>query len=118
MKSQVDTLESVIHKHGQRPVAVNDLMYWFAFDSMADFGFGLDLGGMRNMRWVDGAFYMRSAITLLGPFSPAIWIPRLAFAFIPGIWKANHWFKMLAFADSCVETRMKVRHFSLYCSTY
>lgn len=57
---------------------------------------------------------LRSAITLLGPFSPAIWIPRLGFAFIPGLWKVKDWFGMLAFCDSCMERRMKVG-FSLYC---
>ena len=56
---------------------------------------------------------LRSAITLLGPFSPAIWIPRLGFAFIPGLWKVKDWFGMLTFCDSCMERRMKVRFFPL-----
>jgi len=50
---------------------------------------------------------VRRAITLLGPFSPAIWIPRLGFAFIPGFWKVRDWFGMLEFCDECMKRRMK-----------
>ncbi|KAI0841415.1 benzoate 4-monooxygenase cytochrome P450 [Hypoxylon sp. FL0890] len=106
---QVQTLTDIIDENGQKPMLVNELMYWFAFDSMGDFGFGKEFGMMRNRKWVDGAFYMRSAITLLGPFSPAIWIPRITFAFFPRVSKLRHWFKMLSFGDSCMSSRMKVR---------
>ncbi|KAF9249319.1 hypothetical protein DTO013E5_8509 [Penicillium roqueforti] len=44
---------------------------------------------------------------MLGPFSPAIWIPRLGFAFIPSLWKVRHWFHMLEFCDQCMARRME-----------
>jgi cytochrome P450 len=107
MLVQVRALVSIISEQGRQPLVMNDLMYWFAFDNMGDFGFGHDFGMLRNRKPVDGAFYMRSAISLLGPFSPAIWIPRIAFAFIPGVWKVRHWFQMLEFSDACMDKRMK-----------
>ncbi|KAI0205448.1 putative cytochrome P450 [Astrocystis sublimbata] len=104
---QVETLVGRIGDSCPNPVAMNDLMYCFAFDSMGDFGFSRDFGMMKKGKCVDGAFYMRSALALLGPFGPAIWIARLGFAFIPGFWKVGHWFKMLAFADDCINERLK-----------
>ncbi|KAI1410215.1 putative cytochrome P450 [Hypoxylon sp. FL1857] len=104
---QVQTLTEIIDENAYKPMLVNELMYWFAFDSMGDFGFGRDFGMMKNRIWVDGAFYMHSAVTLLGPFSPAIWIPRITFAFAPRVWKLRHWFKMLSFGDSCMSSRIK-----------
>ncbi|OQD83828.1 hypothetical protein PENANT_c015G07232 [Penicillium antarcticum] len=84
---KVHTLENFISAEDSKPVLVNDLMYFFAFDSMGDFAFSEDFGMMRTKQWHTSIAMLRSALTLLGPFSPAIWIPRLAFAFIPGVWK-------------------------------
>ncbi|KAH6842173.1 cytochrome P450 [Chaetomium sp. MPI-CAGE-AT-0009] len=74
---------------------------------MGDFTFGYDFGMLRDRKPVDGAFYKRSSILLLGPFCPAIWLPRIAFAFIPGVWKVRHWFQMLEFSDACMDERIK-----------
>lgn len=107
----VDLLETFIgrvEQSGPGPIAVNELIYCFAFDSMGDFGFGQDFGLMKKMSLCDGAFYMRSALTLLGPFGSAIWIPRLGFSFIPWLWKVKHWFQMLAYADGLIDRRLKV----------
>ena len=100
--------ERIAQVTGQ-PVLVNDLMRWFSFDLMGDFAFSQDFGMMEKREYNTAIRMLRSAITLLGPFSPAIWIPRLGFAFIPGLWKVKDWFGMLAFCDSCMERRMKVR---------
>jgi hypothetical protein len=105
MVAQVRALRKIVDEHGASPLPVNYLMYWFAFDNMGDFGFGHDFGMLRARK--PGAVYMRSAISLLGPFSPAIWIPRIAFAFIPGLWRVRHWFQMLEFSDACMDARMK-----------
>lgn len=102
--------ERIAQANGQ-PVLVNDLMRWFSFDLMGDFAFSEDFGMMEKREYHTAIQQLRSAITLLGPFSPAIWIPRLGFAFIPGLWKVKDWFGMLAFCDSCMERRMKVRPF-------
>lgn len=100
--------ERIAQANGQ-PIIVNDLMRWFSFDLMGDFAFSEDFGMMEKREYHTSIKMLRSAITLLGPFSPAIWIPRLGFAFIPGLWKVKDWFGMLAFCDSCMERRMKVR---------
>ena len=90
------------------PMVVNDLMRWFSFDLMGDFAFSQDFGMMEKREYNFAISQLRSAITLLGPFSPAIWIPRLGFAFIPGLWKVKDWFAMLKFCDTCMARRMKV----------
>jgi hypothetical protein len=99
----------MIAKEGSHPILINDLMYFFAFDSMGDFAFSEDFGMMRTKQWHPSIAMLRSALTLLGPISPAIWIARLGFAFIPGLWKVGHWFHMLEFCDQCMARRMKVR---------
>ncbi|KAJ5754144.1 cytochrome P450 [Penicillium nucicola] len=104
---KVHTLENLIAAEVSTPVLVNDLMYFFAFDSMGDFAFSEDFGMMRTKQWHSSIAMLRSALTLLGPFSPAIWIPRLGFAFIPGLWKVRHWFYMLQFCDECIARRVK-----------
>ncbi len=75
---------------------------------MGDFAFSQDFGMMEKREYNLAITQLRSAITLLGPFSPAIWIPRLGFAFIPGLWKVKDWFAMLRFCDNCMARRMKV----------
>ncbi|KAJ5194317.1 hypothetical protein N7491_001654 [Penicillium cf. griseofulvum] len=104
---KVRTLESLVASQQSRAVLLNELMYFFAFDSMGDFAFSEDFGMMRNKRWYSSIAMLRSALTLLGPFSPAIWIPRLGFAFIPTLWKVRHWFHMLEFCDQCMAQRVK-----------
>lgn len=106
---KVSGLQERISQANEQPVLVNDLMRWFSFDLMGDFAFSQDFGMMEKREYHTAIQMLRSAITLLGPFSPAIWIPRLGFAFIPGLWKVKDWFSMLAFCDSCMERRMKVR---------
>lgn len=98
----------MIRESGTQPVHVNEMIYWFAFDSMGSFGFGLEFDLMKNKKSIDGYLNMRSALGLLGPFTPAIWIARLGFAFIPGLWRVRHWFKMLEFSDTCMDACMTV----------
>ena len=106
---KVSGLKDRIAFANDEPVLVNDLMRWFSFDLMGDFAFSQDFGMMEKQEYSSAISGLRSAITLLGPFSPAIWIPRLGFAFIPGLWKVKDWFGMLAFCDKCMEHRMEVR---------
>ena len=111
---KVSNLRERIAQAAGQPVQVNDLMRWFSFDLMGDFAFSQDFGMMERREYHAAIQMLRSAITLLGPFSPAIWIPRMGFAFIPGLWKVRDWFGMLAFCDSCMERRMKVGILFLY----
>ncbi|KAI9151287.1 Cytochrome P469 monooxygenase [Paramyrothecium foliicola] len=103
----VERLTGIIEAQEGRPLAINDLIIWFAFDSMGDFGFGKDFGMLKKQDWIQGVTWMRSAMTLLGPASPAIWLARIAFAYLPGVWKVKDWFSMLKFADECMQERMK-----------
>ncbi|KAJ5715972.1 cytochrome P450 [Penicillium malachiteum] len=104
---KVKTLTDLISENESQPVLINEVMYWFAFDSMGDFAFSEDFGMMKNKKWHQTLWMFRYALALLGPFSPAIWIPRLAFTLIPGLWWAKWWFQMLSFCDECMERRMK-----------
>ncbi|KAJ6115231.1 cytochrome P450 [Penicillium sp. IBT 16267x] len=104
---KVNTLVSLISEQESQPVYINDLMYWFSFDSMGDFAFSEDFGMMKSKKWHHIIWMFRFALALLGPFSPAIWIPRLAFAITPGLWWAKWWFQMLDFCDQCMARRMK-----------
>ncbi|EHA19270.1 hypothetical protein ASPNIDRAFT_178934 [Aspergillus niger ATCC 1015] len=104
---KVEKLVNLIQAEGHRPILINEVMYWFAFDSMGDFAFSMDFKMMENQEWHQVILLFRSALALLGPLSPAIWIPRLAFAFAPGLLWAKWWFQMLAFCDQCMERRMK-----------
>ncbi|PYH65784.1 cytochrome P450 [Aspergillus vadensis CBS 113365] len=103
---KVHKLKCLILAQQHQPILVNELMYWFAFDSMGDFAFSMNFGMMENQEWHRCILLFRSALALLGPFSPAIWIPRLAFTIVPGLWWAKWWFQMLAFCDQCMEQRM------------
>ncbi|KAF5873339.1 putative benzoate 4-monooxygenase cytochrome protein [Botrytis fragariae] len=101
-------LRNHIEKANCNPIFVNDLMQWFSFGLMGDFAFSQDFGMMEKSEYHSAIEMVRSAITLLGPFSPAIWIPRIGFAFLSRFWKVKDWFGMLAFCDTCMERRMKV----------
>ncbi|PYI03141.1 putative cytochrome P450 [Aspergillus sclerotiicarbonarius CBS 121057] len=92
---KVHKLVDLIREKEDQPILINQVMYWFAFDSMGDFAFSEDFAMMENQAW--------HQIILI----PAIYIPRLAFAVIPGLCWAKWWFQMLAFCDKCMERRMK-----------
>lgn len=99
----------MISEYGEKPVVVNDLLHWFAFDSMGDYGFGQDFGLMRERKWSRAATNLHSSLSVLGYLSPAIWVCILAFFFMPGLWKVKHWFQMIEFGDNCIEKRKNVR---------
>ena len=105
---QISTLEQVIAHSGSQPLVVNDIMSWFAFDSMGEFAFNENFGMMKLGKWHYAVTQQRSALALLGLFSPAIWIIRLAFAFVPFLSRMRDWAGMLAFCDSRMKQRLQV----------
>ena len=105
---QISTLEQVIAHSGSQPLVVNDIISWFAFDSMGEFAFNENFGMMKLGKWHYAVTQQRSALALLGLFSPAIWIIRLAFAFVPFLSRMRDWAGMLAFCDSRMKQRLKV----------
>ncbi|KAI2616627.1 benzoate 4-monooxygenase cytochrome P450 [Hypoxylon sp. NC1633] len=96
LKRHVKVLESIISEYGETPVVVNDLLHWFAFDSMGDYGFGQDFGLMRERKWSRAATNLHSSLSVLGYLSPR-----------SGLWKVKHWFQMIEFGDNCVEKRKR-----------
>ncbi|KAL9105897.1 MAG: hypothetical protein Q9227_009008 [Pyrenula ochraceoflavens] len=104
---KIFALQDRITRSTSKPILINDLMGWFSFDLMGDFAFSQDFGMMDQGEYHEAVNMLRRAITLIGPFSPAIWIPRLGFSLIPGLWKVKDWFGMFEFCDKCMERRWK-----------
>ena len=90
------------------PVLINDIMYWFAFDSMGEFAFNQDFGMMKGGEWHYAINLFRRALSLIGPFSPMIWLIKIGFAFFPWFGKIGDWFAMMAFCYKQMDKRMVV----------
>ncbi|KAK5626265.1 hypothetical protein RRF57_001980 [Xylaria bambusicola] len=101
----VQVFEGLISESVGQPIAMNDLISWFTFDCMGDFGFSQDFGMMSERKWLEPILYMCASWSLLGVFSPAIWVPRISFAIFQ-VWKAKDWFKALAFSESLLKARL------------
>ncbi|KAL9120139.1 MAG: hypothetical protein Q9187_003309 [Circinaria calcarea] len=91
----------------QKPVVMNEVMYWYAFDSMGEFAFNQDFGMMRRQEWHFAITLFRRALSIIGPFSPIIWLIKIGFAFLPWFWKIGDWFAMLAFCKQQMNNRIK-----------
>ena len=94
----------------KKPVIINEVMYWFAFDSMGEFAFNQDFGMMRRQEWHFAVTLFRRALSIVGPFQSTIWLIKVGFTFLPWFWKIGDWFKMLAFCKLQMDNRMKVRY--------
>lgn len=105
---QVNTLAQLVADHKGEPVYINDVMSWFSFDSMGEFMFNESFGMMKSSEWHPAIVQQRGALALLAPMGQAIWIVRLAFAFVPWFGKVREWFQMVAFCDKQMEKRISV----------
>lgn len=92
-----------------KPLTINDMMYWYAFDSMGEFAFNQDFGMLRDQEWHFAITLFQRAISILGPLGPFIWLIKIGFAFAPWFWKIRDWNSMLSFCKKQMEARMKVR---------
>lgn len=110
LERQVEVLNGIIEKASTdgRAVHMNDLMYFYAFDSMGEFAFNKDFGMMRNEQWHDAANMIRRAISILGPMKSVIWLIRLGFYFLPWFWRIGDWFNALHFCQARLEHRIHV----------
>ena len=106
--SQISALEEVISSYDSQPLILNDVMSWFAFDSMGEFVFNQGFGMMRSGQWHGAIVQQRAALALLGPLNTMVWLPRIAFAFFFFAWKVKDWFGMVEFCDSRMAERLKV----------
>ena len=93
----------------KKPVVVNEVMYWFAFDSMGEFAFNQDFGMMQRQEWHFSITLFRRALSIVGPFAPTIWLMKIGFAFLFWFGRIKDWFSMLAFCHKQMDNRMKVR---------
>jgi hypothetical protein len=105
---QISTLEQLIAASDSKPVLVNDIMQWFAFDSMGEFAFNQNFGMMASGEWHKAITQQRSALSILGSCNPAMWSIRLAFAFLPFFSRVKDWNGMIIFCDSCMGKRLNM----------
>lgn len=96
----------LIEKYDGRPVLVNDVMAWFAFDSMGEFMLNTDFDMMKSCTWHPAITQQRRALALLTPMTDAIWPMRLILAFFPFL--ARDWNQMVAFCDDAMQKRLEV----------
>ncbi|KAK9422223.1 putative Tryprostatin B 6-hydroxylase [Seiridium unicorne] len=105
--AQVNVLEQVISTYGTQPVPLNDVMMWFAFDSMGEFAFNQSFDMMKTGKWHEIIKQQRSALSLLGPMNPAVWAMRFGFAFAPFVPAVRAWTGMIQFCEKCIKRRLK-----------
>lgn len=107
----VDLLDRHLETSASTDQAVNitDLIYFFSFDCMGHFALGKDFAMLENGYWHKVILMKRRAFTLLGPFTPILWLARIGFAFIPMLWVVRDWFQMMRFCHERMDERMKVR---------
>jgi cytochrome P450 len=72
IRQQVERLADLIANHSSEPVLLNDVMSWFAFDSMGEFMFKSDFGMMKSSAWHPAIVQQRGTLALLAPLSDAI----------------------------------------------
>ncbi|CEJ59403.1 hypothetical protein PMG11_08028 [Penicillium brasilianum] len=106
---QIGTLESIIARASAdgEPVVPNDIMQWFAFDSMGEFAFNENFSMMKTKTWHRAIMQQRSALAILGSLNHTVWAIRLAFAFLGRFWRVKDWMGMISFCDQCMERRLQ-----------
>lgn len=105
---QIERLANLIAMHDEEPVLLNDVMSWFAFDSMGEFMFNSDFDMMQSSTWHPAIIRQRRALALLAPLNDAVWLVILLFSLFPFVPYVRDWNQMMAFCDSAMQQRMKV----------
>ncbi|ORX94170.1 cytochrome P450 [Clohesyomyces aquaticus] len=109
IRKQVAALEDLIANAKSEPVVVNDIMQWFAHDSMGEFAFNENFGMMKSGAWHKIVAQQRAGLSLLGPMSTVIWLIRLGFALFPFAPGVKAWNAMIGFCDECMDKRLKTK---------
>jgi hypothetical protein len=115
--AQIDMLQETVARYGTDPVPVNDVMLWFAFDSMGEFAFNQSFDMMKTGKWHKIIKQQRSGLSIMGSMNPVVWAMRLGFAlafFVPPV---SDFISMIAFCEECINNRMKVRMISSHFCT-
>ena len=92
-----------------KPVHVNSICYWFAFDVMGEFAFAESFGMLDNAQYHHVILMLRKAFKLLGPFSPVLWLARIGLGLFPRTWRMADWNVMMAYCRERMDHRIKVR---------
>lgn len=117
---QIDQLKQAITRFEGQPVPINDIMPWFAFDSMGEFAFNQSFNMLKEGKWNSVILSQHLSLAIQGLLHPAVWAMRLAFAcafFLP-IGPFKDWFSLLQFSDQCMENRMKVTCYGIISTKF
>ncbi|KUI73735.1 Tryprostatin B 6-hydroxylase [Cytospora mali] len=109
--NQIQHLQQAIARYDGGPVPINDVMPWFAFDSMGEFAFNQSFDMLKNGKWHSVLTSQYLSLTIQGLLHPAVWAMRLAIActFIMPVWHFKDAFAMAQFSDDCMKKRMKTK---------
>ncbi|KAF5876058.1 putative benzoate 4-monooxygenase cytochrome protein [Botrytis fragariae] len=100
-------LVDAIQSRDTKPIKLNDLMSWFAFDVMGLITFGEDFGFVRAQKQRMELIHQRGALAMLSPMNDAIWLARVGLCFFPFLEKVRHVTKTLDFCWETIQKRMK-----------
>ena len=112
IQRHVDKLVKLIEGHGKKPVLLNDVMAWFAFDSMGDFMFNESFGMMDSTQWHKAIIQQKGALRFLAPLNDTIWIVHMALSMFPFVGMVRDWNAMVRFCDHASQRRMNVSRYS------
>ncbi|KAI8935075.1 hypothetical protein NX059_007670 [Plenodomus lindquistii] len=107
---QVQSLVSCIQSYNGSTVDVDEVMSWFSFDAMGEVVFGEDFNLLKSKVMHPAILHRDRALAMLGPIADAIWIARMAFAFVPFYGKVKDWMRMVAFCEERMDIRVKRGH--------
>lgn len=109
LQRQVEVLEHKIEEASvaNKPVFVNDLVGFWAWDSMGEFAFNQDFGMLQSGEWHASVDMIRRATSLLGVMKSVIWLIRLGLFFVPNLGLIGGWNKAMEFCRQRVVDRIK-----------
>lgn len=86
---------------------MRNLLFWFGFDVMGEFVFNKSFDMLENQQWHYIIIRLQSALSLLGPFSPAPWLIQLGFKLGPRFSALKDWDDMVAWCEGQMRQRVE-----------
>lgn len=100
----------------KNPVNVTDWFYWFTFDVMGEFAFARSFSMLQEEKWHFAVRLLRTAMSLLGPFSPVPWLAQIAFYITPWMYIVRDWLSMMEWCKERMRERIQVgQHLFTIC---
>jgi hypothetical protein len=90
------------------PINVSDWFYWFTFDVMGEFAFARSFGMLENEKWHFAIKLLRTATSLLGPFSPVPWAAQIGFYITPWMYIVRDWLSLMEWCKLRMGERIQV----------